>query len=94
MCANAKNEISAIRGELSSIIRELEGISRGIRTEFSGIGNEQCANCIDRVIDKYYYVEKKLNNVNTNNLADWYADSHTQGGGGKGSFGCDSGGGR
>lgn len=40
-----------IEKELRSIIRELQSISDGIRRDFSGIGQERCAQCLDAVIE-------------------------------------------
>lgn len=59
------------RNELRSIIRELESIENGVRSDFVGIGSELCADCLQRVENKYEYVLQKLNNVDTNRLADW-----------------------
>ena len=72
MNASAKNELAAIKTELNSIIRELESISSGVRRDFVGIGNEKCADCIDRVISNYYTVRSKLNNLDTKTIADWF----------------------
>lgn len=59
------------RSELNSIIRELEDIEWGIRHDFSGIGQDKAADCVGRVINKYREVLRRLNNVNTNRLAEW-----------------------
>ena len=58
MKASARAELSSIKRELNSIIRELESISAGVRSDFVGIGNEKCADCIDKVISLYYYVKQ------------------------------------
>lgn len=50
MDSSAKYELASIKRELSSIIDELSDISNGVRNDFVGIGSDQCANCIDRVI--------------------------------------------
>ena len=65
MNANAKNELESIKRELDSIIKELESISNGVRQDFVGIGNAQCADSINRVLEKYYYVRRKLNDIDT-----------------------------
>ncbi len=65
MDAGASNELESIKRELNSIISELESISSGVRNDFVGIGNEKCADCIDRVLNQYYYVRRKLNNLDT-----------------------------
>ena len=83
MDASAKNELNSIKAELNSIIRELEDISRGVRRDFAGIGNDRCADCIDRVLNQYYQVRRKLNNLDTSTVKSGFANA--QGGGGGGS---------
>ena len=56
---------------LRSIIRELEEIEAGLRQNFDGIGQELCADCVGKVSEKYSYVLTKLNNVDTNRIADF-----------------------
>ncbi len=68
MNASARNELNSIITELNSIIKELESISSGVRKDFVGIGNEHCANCIDRVLDNYYTARTKLNNMDTTTI--------------------------
>lgn len=80
MDANARNELNAIKRELNSIIAELESISGGIRNDFIGIGNDKCADCIDRVLNNYYTVRKKLNNMDTSTVTESYAQAHGGGG--------------
>ena len=81
MDSSARNELNAIIRELNSIITELEDISRGVRNDFRNIGNDKCANCIDKVISNYSSVKKKLNNMDTSKVTESYAQSH--GGGGR-----------
>lgn len=76
MKANARAELESIKIELDSIIRELDDISNGIRRDFTGIGNVQCANCIDTVISQYRTVKRKLNNMDTKTVTESYAKSH------------------
>lgn len=59
------------RNELRSIINELRDIEWGIRHDFSGIGEQLCGNCIDKIADKYDGVLGRLNRVNYNRLAAW-----------------------
>lgn len=59
------------RNELRSIINELRDIEWGIRHDFSGIGEQLCGNCIDKIADKYEGVLNRLNRVNYNRLAAW-----------------------
>ena len=80
MDSKAKNELASIKKELSSIIRELEDISRGVKRDFTGIGNEQCAACIDRVVNQYYTVKKKLDKIDTTTVTESWAKSHGGGG--------------
>lgn len=81
MDANAKAELASIKKELDSIIKELESISSGVRKDFTGIGNDKCADCIDRVLDQYYVVRKKLKNLDTNTVTEAFAQSRGGGGG-------------
>lgn len=81
MDASARAELASIKTELNSIIRELEDISYGLRTKFTGIGNEQCAQCIDRVIGQYETVRRKLNTMDTSTVTESYAAAHSSGGG-------------
>lgn len=77
-------ELASIKRELNSIISELESISSGVRNDFAGIGNDKCADCINKVLNQYYYVRRKLNNLDTSTVTESYAQAH--GGGGGGSF--------
>ena len=63
MNAAAEQELQGIKDSLRGVIRDLQEISRGVRYGFTGIGNDLCANCIDRVIEKYQGVLTKLNNM-------------------------------
>ena len=83
MDAKARNELDSIKSELRSIISELESISTGVRRDFSGIGNDKCADCIDNVLDQYRYVRRKLNNIDTSTVTESFARSHGGGGGGR-----------
>ncbi len=59
------------RRELRSIINELWSIENGIRSEFDGIGENYCADCIARISRKYERVLSRLNRVSTSRLANW-----------------------
>ena len=83
MDSGARNELNAIIRELNAIISELEDISNGVRNDFQNIGNEQCADCIDKVLNNYYTVRKKLNNMDTSTVTESFAQAH--GGGGRSS---------
>ena len=75
MNAAARAELDSIKGELTSIISELESISYEVRREFVGIGSEKCSDCIDTVIDRYYYVKRKLDNIDTTKVTEGFAQS-------------------
>ena len=59
------------KSELRSIISELVAIEDGIRSEFKGIGEEYCADCVARIVRKYEVVLSLLNRVDSRRLADW-----------------------
>ena len=63
--------LNSCRNELRSIINELKDIENGIRQNAVGLGENRCADALNGVINKYEYVLRKLNNVDTNRLADW-----------------------
>ncbi len=63
MKASARSELNSIISELGSIIKEMEAISSGVKNDFAGIGNENCASAIDKVTDKYYTVRSTLQKI-------------------------------
>lgn len=63
--------LNSCKQELRSIIRELNSIEQGVRSSFSGIGQDRCADCLKVVINKYQGVLNKLERVDTNRLADF-----------------------
>ena len=63
--------LNECRNELRSIISELQDIEWGVRHDFTGIGEQLCGNCIDKIADKYSGVLTRLNRVNQNRLASW-----------------------
>ena len=65
------NTLESCRDELSAILKELNDIEIGVRTQFTGIGQEHCADCIDAVIRKYQKILNDLYNVDTNFIADF-----------------------
>ena len=67
-----RRELDGIKEDLNAIIRELEGISSGVRSDFLNVGNDKCANSIDSVITKYRYVKTKLNNMDTDTVTAWF----------------------
>lgn len=64
------------RSELRSIINELRAIENGIRSDFNGIGEQLCGDCISKIITKYENVLRRLNNVDTNRLADFITENN------------------
>lgn len=80
MNTSAGNELASIKRELNSIISELESISSSVRSNFTGIGNDKCADCIDKALKQYYRARKKLNNLDTSTVTESYARAHGDGG--------------
>jgi len=68
-------DLDACRNELRSIINELRDIERGVRGDFTGVGQDLCANCVGRIADHYQSVLNRLNRVNQNRLASWIAEN-------------------
>ena len=58
--------LNECKREMRSIIAELQDIEWGVRRDFSNIGQDLCANCIDKIIGKYEYVSRELNKVDQN----------------------------
>ncbi|HHX37266.1 MAG TPA: hypothetical protein GX717_04715 [Clostridiaceae bacterium] len=54
------------KAEMNSIVNELLNIESGVRNDFSGIGQDLCANCISKVADQYRVVLRRLNAVREN----------------------------
>ena len=63
--------LDACRNELRAIIRELRDIERGVRSDFTGIGQDMCSNCVGKIADHYESVLRRLERVNQNRLASW-----------------------
>ena len=82
MDAAARAELDAICSELNAVIGELEQVSTGVRRDFAGIGNQRCADCLDHVLERYYFVRRKLNNMDTTRLAQGFQAPGSGGGGG------------
>lgn len=73
MDAKAQYELLLIKRELQGIIDELSDISNGVKKDFSGIGNVQCANKISQVAQHYRSVKKKLDNMDTSAVSEEFA---------------------
>lgn len=65
MNAQVRNELCSIKQELQSVISELESISEGVSREFDGIGEQQCSAAINKVVNYYYWVKRRLDNMDT-----------------------------
>lgn len=63
MDAKTKRELESIKIELQNIIKELNDIASGVNSDFKGIGNEHCANCVKKVSDKFQRIKGQLNNI-------------------------------
>jgi len=67
--------LGSIKAELSSIIRELESIESGLRSEFEGIGSERAANCIGDFIDECERARRALSRVNPSILSEAFLET-------------------
>lgn len=76
MDQSAQEELYQIKRELQSIINELESISRGVRSEFVGIGSDKCASCITSVVTTYKKAKRRIDNIDTSKVTNEYAVSH------------------
>lgn len=77
MDAAAQNELYQIKRELLEVINELDDIAQGVRRDFIGIGNEQCAQCIANAAAQYRMVKRKLDNMDTSKITEEFAKSHS-----------------
>jgi len=60
------------RATLRSIISDMRSIEADIRSSGYGLGQDLCADCVQRVADRYENnVLSRLNRVDSNRLADW-----------------------
>ncbi len=64
--------LNECRATLRSIISDMRSIEADIRSSGYGLGQDLCADCVDRVADRYENnVLSRLNRVDSNRLADW-----------------------
>lgn len=63
--------LNECKREMRSIINELRDIEYGVRHDFSGIGEQLCGDCVDKIADKYDSVLRRLERVDYNRLANW-----------------------
>ena len=61
--------LNSCRKELHAILRELKILEEGIRTSFSGIGQDRCADCLESVIERYQMLLNNLDQVDPTRLA-------------------------
>ena len=61
--------LSECKTEMRSIVRELQDIEWGVRRDFTGIGEQLCGDCINKIVGKYQYVSRELDKVDYNLLA-------------------------
>lgn len=93
MNANAQRELENIKIELDGVIREIESIASSIRTEYSGIGNDLCADSLTKVAQWYRKAKKQLNDIDTSKVRQEFLDEHGSSGGGSSGGGSGGGGG-
>ena len=70
MDANAQYELYLIKKELQDIATELDNIANGVRRDFSGIGNDKCANSISSSAKHYRDVKSQLEKMDLSTLSD------------------------
>ena len=69
---SARSEVNALASQLTALVSKLEDVSSGLKTGFSGIGNERCAQSIDSAIKDCRTVISKLKNMNmSKKTASW-----------------------
>lgn len=73
MDAKTGRELSGIKSELSSVIKEMESIIAVINKECQGIGSEKCVNSLNSVLEKYRSAKKKLDRLNTEKVRDGFS---------------------
>lgn len=73
MDANAQYELYLIKRELQGIVDELNSISVGVRRDFTGIGNERCADSVASVADYYQSVKNDMEKMDTSTVTEEFA---------------------
>lgn len=63
MTTSCRNKLNSIISDLDTLITELEDVEGIVRYDFSGVGNERCADSIESVKDQYDYVRRTLQNI-------------------------------
>ena len=77
MDAKARDELAQIKQELKKIITELTTIRNGVKNNLKGIGNDRCAESIQKVIQKCQTANSKLNAMDLNKVTDEFAAQQT-----------------
>lgn len=54
--------------ELDQIIKELKNIEAGLRINFKNVGNEECADCVRSVINKFEVASSRLHSVSPSKI--------------------------
>ena len=68
------NRLSDVRTELRSIIQELQNIESGVRSGFTGIGQDMCANGVVEVINHYQRMLNRLDSMQPNFFMSLFSD--------------------
>lgn len=59
------NELNSIKRELNSIAGQLDDIAYGVRTQFTGVGNDICAKIIAGVSGECRDTRRALDRIDT-----------------------------
>jgi len=70
MDSNSQYELYLIKKELQDVVNELLNISNGVRLDFSGVGNDKCADTLVRAANHYMEVRMQLDKMNLSELSD------------------------
>ncbi len=74
--SDPRGSLNAVCSELSSIISELDDIAAGVARDFTGIGNERCAQSISSVSGQCAYARQRLYSVDTSVVTAEFAAAH------------------
>ena len=72
----SQQQLNVIKQDLQSIIDELEDIARGIKKDFEGIGNEQCASVISEEAKRYLEAKQKLDKIDIDKIKEEHAQKN------------------
>lgn len=64
----ASNDLQYVKSQLNGVINRLTNITYELRSEFKGIGTENCASLIDEAIAKYRKALRLLENIDVSNI--------------------------